>query len=118
MIDADDRGRAGAKICYKPFRNLAARPIPARTFWGSDLARRREPFTLVYTQTLEAGYRHFSARVINADVAIKDHCFVKSVPFFKDMLVQTGLYHSTNRLGPNDCARQEIGRGRIVLIRN
>jgi hypothetical protein len=48
VIDADDRGRAGAEICDKPFSYLTARPIPAGAFWGSDLAWRREPVTLIY----------------------------------------------------------------------
>ena len=95
VIDADDRGRAGAKLCHKPFSYLATGPIPAGAFWGSDLAGRREPVTLIYTQTLEAGCRYFSARVINADVTVEDHCSVNFRVWFKDKLEQTGLYHSS-----------------------
>jgi hypothetical protein len=93
VIYADDGGRAGAEICYQPFRYLAARPIPPGTFWGSYLVRRREPVTLIDAQTLEAGCRRLSARVINADVAIKDHRSVKFASCSEVSLDEIGLYH-------------------------
>jgi hypothetical protein len=73
VIDADDRGRVGAETCHKPFSDLAARPIPAGAFWGSDLAGSCEPVTRIYAQTFQAGCRHLSARVVNADVTVEGY---------------------------------------------
>jgi hypothetical protein len=90
VIDADDRRKAGAEICHKPFSYLTACPIPAGTFWGSDLAGRGEPVTLIYAQAFEASCGRFSARIVNANVTVEDHCPSISLSF-KGGPEQTGL---------------------------
>jgi hypothetical protein len=90
VIDADYNRKSGAKLGHKPFSDFPACPIPPGTLWGSDFAWRRKPVALVYTQTLEAGCRYFSARVVDADVTLEDHCSTNSVSLFKDSLSQTG----------------------------